>query len=178
MALGWGCGRQSCRGKQADQKAGSLQEAENPKIHTYIRDALGDFISGGLTGVVELLDDGTVIKAPFPGPDWEIEEKILDIAKEAGVYHRIGPHERLVRLISHSRAGLVLEYMEKGDLQVYLEAHDSSSIPMTRKLKWEYQAAEALELLHSHNILHCDTKPRNFLLDAEFTKSSTFLAPR
>lgn len=111
---------------------------------------------------MELLDNGTVLKSPFP--DSEIEGHILDIAKEARIYHRVGPHERLVRLLGHSRDGLVLEYMKNGDLKTYLQAHNS--ISMSLKLKWAYQVAEAVNLLHRNGIIHCDIKPRNFLLDA------------
>jgi serine/threonine protein kinase len=111
---------------------------------------------------VELLGDGTILKSPFP--DAEMESHILEIAKEASIYHRIGPHERLVRMLGHSRDGLVLEYMENGDLKSCLQAHNS--IPMDLKLKWATQIAEAVSRLHSHGIIHCDIKPRNFLLDA------------
>jgi serine/threonine protein kinase len=111
---------------------------------------------------VELLSDGTVIKSPFP--DAEMENHILDIAKEASIYHRVGPHERLVRILDHSRDGLILEYMKNGDLKTYLQA--KSSIPISLKLKWAYQIAQAVSLLHHNGIVHCDIKPRNFLLDA------------
>jgi serine/threonine protein kinase len=111
---------------------------------------------------VELLDDGTVLKSPFP--DAELESHILDIAKEADIYHRIGPHERLVPILGHSRDGLVLEYMQNGDLKTYFQAHHS--IPMDLKLKWAAQIAQVVTLLHTHGIIHCDIKPRNFLLDA------------
>lgn len=111
---------------------------------------------------MELLDDGTALKSPFP--DSEIESHILDIAKEASIYRRIGPHPRLVRLLGHSRDGLVLEYMKNGDLKTYLQDHDS--ISMSLKLKWVYQVAEAVDLLHRSRVIHCDIKPRNFLLDA------------
>lgn len=133
------------------------------KTEILIRDAQGQFVCGGLTGIVELLDNGTIIKSPFPGP--EMEEHIRDIEKEYKIYRRLGPHERLVRLVSHSRDGLVLDYMEKGDLKVYLQTYDPKSISMALKLKWAYQAAEAVELLHNNNIIHCDIKPRNLLLD-------------
>lgn len=148
---------------QADSNV--QEEPENTKVDTFVtRDAKGEFIHGGLTGIVELLDNGTVIKLPFPGP--EMEDHIRDIAMEASIYRRLGPHKRLVRLISHSKDGLVLEYMEQGDLKAYLRAHNSASIPKNLKLKWAYQAAEAVEFLHDHGILHCDIKPRNFVLDA------------
>lgn len=130
---------------------------------TYInsRDAQGELISGGLTGIVELLDDDTALKAPFPGP--EMEHNIRDIAKEASIYRRIGPHPRLVQMLHNSREGLVLEYMRNGDLKTYLQNH--TSIPTSLKLKWADQVAEAVDLMHRNGIIHCDIKPRNFLLD-------------
>jgi serine/threonine protein kinase len=111
---------------------------------------------------VELLDDGTVLKSPFP--DSDIKNHVLDIAKEASIYRRIGPHERLAQLLGHSRDGLVLEHIENDDLKTYLQTHDSISLGL--KLKWAYQAAEAVDLLHRNGVIHCDIKPRNFLLDA------------
>lgn len=111
---------------------------------------------------MELLADGTVLKSLFP--DAEMENHILDIAKEASIYHCLGPHERLIRMLDHSRDGLILEYMENGDLKTYFQAQDS--ILMSLKLKWAYQIAQAVTLLHSNDIVHCDIKPRNFLLDS------------
>ncbi|KAE8334491.1 hypothetical protein BDV24DRAFT_26493 [Aspergillus arachidicola] len=146
-------------GPQNDYEA---NRAGHGKVETISRDAQGRFISGGLTGIVELLGDGTVLKSPFP--DAEMENHILDIAKEASIYHRVGPHKRLIRILGHSRDGLILEYMENGDLKTYIQAQ--SSIPMNLKLKWAYQIAQAVSLLHSNGIIHCDIKPRNFLLDA------------
>lgn len=93
-----------------------------------------------------------------------MEAHVLDIAKEASIYHRVGPHERLVQIFGHSRDGLILEYMKNGDLKTYLQAQHS--IPINLKLKWAYQIAQAVSLMHSNGIIHCDIKPRNFLLDA------------
>ena len=83
---------------------------------------------------MELLDDGTALKAPFPGD--EIENHILDIAKEASIYRRIGLHKMLVRMLGHSRDGLVLEYMKNGDLKTYLQKH--KSIPTNLRMTWAY----------------------------------------
>ncbi|KAM5471475.1 hypothetical protein MferCBS49748_002022 [Microsporum ferrugineum] len=151
--------------RQADSRVESLHNLENtnPVIFTE-RFAKGEFINGGVTGIVELLDDGTVIKSPFPGPI--MEDNIRDIAKEASIYQRLGPHERLVGLISHSRDGIILEYMQNGDLKTYIQTHKST--PMSLKLHWAYQVVEAVKLLHDNNILHCDIKPRNLLLDKDF----------
>lgn len=87
------------------------EEVENAKADTDVtRDAKGQFVCGGLTGIIELLDDGTVVKSTFP--DSEMEDHIRGIVMEASIYHRLGPHDRLVGLVSHSRDGLVLEYIE------------------------------------------------------------------
>lgn len=56
--------------------------------------------------------------------------------------------------------------MKKGDLKTYLQAHESVSTSL--KLKWAYQVAEAVDLLHRNGIIHCDIKPRNLLLDPTF----------
>lgn len=121
-------------------------------------------ISAGQTGLVELLANGTAIKSPQQ--DSQIELHILNLAKEADIYRRIGPHKRLVRMLDHSKKGLVLEYMRNGDLKAYLKSH--GSIPMSLRLKWAYQVAEAVDLLHKNGIIHCDIKPRNLLLDMSY----------
>lgn len=102
------------RGNQAGSRVGSQETERNEADIVVTRDAQGQFVCGGLTGIVELLDNGTIVKSPFPGP--EMEDHIRDIAMEASIYRQLGPHERLVGLVSHSGDGLVLEYMEKGDL--------------------------------------------------------------
>ncbi|KAJ5944797.1 kinase domain-containing protein [Penicillium verrucosum] len=56
--------------------------------------------------------------------------------------------------------------MKNGDVKTYLQAHDSISTSL--KLKWAYQVAEAVDLLHRNGIIHCDIKPRNLLLDTTF----------
>lgn len=152
---------------QADEKEQPARELGTTSTSVKVDGAIepkGKLVGGGATGLVELLDDGTVIKSPYP--DAEIENNVWDLALEASIYRRLGKHDRLVRLVSHSRDGLVLEYMKKGDLKVYLQ-NNSGSIPTALRLKWAYQAAEAVELLHDHGIIHCDIKPRNFVLDVD-----------
>lgn len=45
-------------------------------------------------------------------------------------------------------------------------AHDSVSTSL--KLKWAYQVAEAVDLLHRNGTIDCNIKPRNLLLDTAF----------
>jgi serine/threonine protein kinase len=140
-----------------------------------VSQAKGTYISAGVSGIVERLKDGTVLKSPRPGPD-EVES-CKDIEMEAKIYRLLGPHDRLVPLLGHSQAGLVLGYMENRNVRDYLREHHN--VTMDRRLRWAQETADGLQLLHSRGIVHCDTKPRNFLLDtglsvkiADFSGSS------
>lgn len=125
--------------------------------------AKGTYISAGVSGIVERLKDGTVLKSPHP----EDEEACRDIELEAKIYRLLGPHDRLVTMLGHSQAGLVLEYMEHGTVREYLKEHPN--VTLDQRLRWAQEAAEGLQLLHTHGIIHCDTKPSNFLLDADLS---------
>jgi serine/threonine protein kinase len=127
--------------------------------------AQGEFISYGATGYLELLPDGRVLKSPLPGPDYDMNRK--DIEFEAQVYQRLGRHDRLVQMLGfESHKGLCLEYIPGGNLQHYLMDHDQEDIPMSLKIRWASEAAEGLQFVHCHHIIHCDMKLRNLLLDA------------
>ncbi|KAL2866129.1 uncharacterized protein BJX67DRAFT_372788 [Aspergillus lucknowensis] len=107
-------------------------ETGHKKVETIYRDAQGQFISGELTRIVELLDDGTVLKSLFPKA--EMENNILDIAKEASIYYPVGP----------LRGWYGYWYMKNRDLKTYIQAH--SSILIGLKL--------------NNSIIHCDgSKP-------------------
>lgn len=135
---------------------------ENPVIHASVQ-AKGEFISAGITGLVELLPDGTVIKSPRPSE----ERSSRDTETEAKIYQLLGPHDRLVPMLGHSAEGLRLEYMENGTVKDYLREHEDVSLE--QRQRWVREAIEGLDLLHSHGIIHCDFKPRNFLLDASLS---------
>ena len=119
--------------------------------------AKGTFISLGLSGIVERLIDGSVMKSPHPAD----EGSFMDIEMEAKIYQLIGPHHRLVPMLGYTQPGLLLEYMEDGNVREYLAEH--KDVTLKQRLRWAKEAADGLQLLHSHGIIHCDTKPRNFL---------------
>jgi len=62
--------------------------------------------------------------------------------------------------------GIILEYMPNGNLRDYLQS--GAALNLDQRLQWACDAAEALHLVHSYNIIHCDVKPENFLLDSSF----------
>jgi len=70
-------------------------------------------------------------------------------------------------MIDYSKdSTLILEYISSGNRREYLESYKAEITPLQR-LQWCTDAAEAVELIHSHNIIHCDIKPENFLLDVD-----------
>ncbi|OBT41073.1 hypothetical protein VE00_10300 [Pseudogymnoascus sp. WSF 3629] len=151
------------RGQDAsDKEAG----ASLPKIDEYVSmDSKGETISGGVSGLVQRLPSGDVIKIPWPG--LRAEKCRGDLTAEYNIYKILGPHPRLVKIINWSSddCSLTMEYMPNGCLKDYILANNDK-ISACQRLQWIMEAAEGLQLLHSKNIIHCDVEPKNFLLDA------------
>lgn len=126
-------------------------------------DSRRDVISGGSTGLIYLLPSGYVRKAAYP--DITRKQSLRDIEHEHKIYQRLPRHDRLLRMMNYSvEDGLILEYMPNGNLRDYVQ-DKAANLTLHQRLQWACDAAEALHLLHSHNIIHCDVKPENYLLD-------------
>lgn len=61
---------------------------------------------------------------------------------------------------------LVTEYMENGDLLEFIE--NAGPLPESIARTFFHQIVNALEYLHSKNIVHRDIKPDNFMLDENY----------
>ncbi len=97
---------------------------------------------------------------PWPGIDEEYCRRCLH--NESTIYTTLGTHDRLVRMIEYSNRGLRLQYMSNGNLKDYLGRNHDTSI--SQRTCWASQAAEAVQLLHNHKLIHCDVKLSNFLV--------------
>lgn len=129
----------------------------------------GDFIAGGATSFVERLSSGDVIKTAWTSPD-HAEQCREELAIEGRIYQRLGVHPRLVKMKAwdSEEATLTLEYMPNGTLKNYFSSRNDS-ISLTQRLQWIAEATEALQLLHSSGIIHCDVGPHNLLLDSDLS---------
>ncbi|KXT02273.1 hypothetical protein AC578_5068 [Pseudocercospora eumusae] len=130
-------------------------------------------LGGGLSGIVELLSDGLVIK--WSWPDERAQQSQADLEREARAHFKLQENlskdnytRRFIRLISYNPddSTLIMEYAENGTLRDYLQkpAHlDQNN--KSRRWSWILAMAEGLAMLHTQNIIHCDFTPHNMLLD-------------
>ncbi|KAL4808638.1 kinase-like protein [Aspergillus unguis] len=140
-----------------------------PKYGEVLYYPKGKLKGWGGTAIVELLPSGNIIKTPIPDPYYLPEERdhFRNMRLEAKVFGLVGEHPRIPRIFAwdDESACLEMEYLVNGNLKIYMQMNQEITLPL--RLKWCCQAAEAISVLHKHEVVHCDISPRNFLLDAE-----------
>ena len=108
---------------------------------------------------IGIVDELTLMKFPLDKDD---REELRLHGREAEMYARIGPHNRIIGFKGLTEHGILLERACFGSIVGYLGDNDPD--PQLRQ-KWIRQATEALAVVHSKDILHCDISVRNILLD-------------
>ena len=80
----------------------------------------------------------------------------------------IGNHSNVIKLIGivSDPFCIVVEFMENGDLYIYLRINKDSIKPY-QEIKWMIDICNGMIHLSSNNIIHKDLAARNCLLDSE-----------
>ncbi|KXS93317.1 hypothetical protein AC579_8459 [Pseudocercospora musae] len=127
----------------------------------------GEMIGSGVSGIIELLPNGKVLKSPWPGEQALQCKK--DILLESEVYRRLQDRgvflERFVKFVEFDAVAntITLEHMPAGTLRDHLEIRNQETT-VAQRFAWALQASQALEALHSVGVAHCDFCTKNILL--------------
>eukprot|EP01018_Ginkgo_biloba_P026810 Gb_11934 [translate_table: standard] len=144
------------------------------KYTNNFRDKLGQ---GGFGQVFKgKLPNGSLVAVKLLDQSRQSEQQFLNEVATIGRIH----HLHLVRLLGYcfqkSKSALVYEYMINGSLEKYI--HGSQDTHPDHVLDWKQLysiaigTARGIAYLHedcANRILHCDIKPHNVLLDANYS---------
>eukprot|EP01018_Ginkgo_biloba_P026590 Gb_23441 [translate_table: standard] len=143
--------------------------------YTYnFRDKLGQ---GGFGQVFKgKLPNGSLVAVKLLDESRQSEQQFLNEVATIGRIH----HLHLVRLLGYcfqkSKRALVYEYMINGSLEKYIhgsqEAHPDHVLDWKQLFSIAIGTARGIAYLHeecANRILHCDIKPHNVLLDANYS---------
>jgi hypothetical protein len=92
------------------------------------------------------------------------ESAVAQFRKEISLMRDLPPHPHVVALVGYCERPhlcICVEFCSGGSLDVYLRAHRT---PLKHLLKWAADAANGVEHLHQHNVVHRDLAVRNLLL--------------
>lgn len=128
-------------------------------IPNCIRD--NETVGAGLSSWVHRLD--AVAKCYTSGNEKDRE-------REIAVYERLGTvgacwPETILKYYGELNDLVILQFAAHGTVRGYLRSRPK--IPLSVKLRWAEQATEAISILHSKGVLHCDISCNNIFLDKD-----------
>eukprot|EP01018_Ginkgo_biloba_P016753 Gb_28309 [translate_table: standard] len=152
-----------------------------PRVITYdeLMTATQGFHEANLVGVGSfgrvykgILNDGTLVVVKVL--NMQNEEARMMFNTECKVLRRVR-HRNVIKIITSCSnldfTALVLPFMANGSLDKCLYSDgDECGLNLTQRLKIAVDIAQGMAFLHHHNfvqVVHCDLKPSNVLLDEE-----------
>lgn len=129
-------------------------------IPSSVRD--NETVGAGLSSWVHRLD--AVAKCYTSGNEKDRE-------REVAVYERLGHGndlwpETILKYYGNMNDLVILEFAPYGTVRGYLRSQHKPT-PLSVKLRWARQATEAISILHSKGVLHCDISCNNIFLDKD-----------
>lgn len=122
------------------------------------------FVSAGVSSMVYAQSETAVIKAPV-----DRDRSLRALTIERSIYQRLGQdgqHPYITKLIPADGDFLVLERYQYPLRQKLWQLRNDNQVPLSRDvLRWAYQIAQALQHVHSCNVLQVDIGAHNILLD-------------
>lgn len=116
----------------------------------------------GGNSFIGLVDETTVFKYPrIPGD----RASIASLNVEARIFKAIGPHDQIIGFKEQKNDGLFIDYATYGSLARYLVENQAATAP--QRLRWSCQVTEAIAVIHSKRVIHCDINTQNLLLDID-----------
>ena len=125
--------------------------------------------SGGEATVLKAVDTrherlvALKVRVAPSGPSTEIllaeTRRLLSLPPHPGLAHARDD------FFDGDRHVLVLDWVDGVNLARLLADEGSPGLPVSSVLRWMAQAAEALTVLHHHDVVHGDVKPANLILD-------------
>ena len=172
---------------------------ENLAASTHSMDVISE---DGRTAIVYRLEKGFVAKMPrdmqegLPGREEFAAETDHAFSVEVRLFERMGYHPRITPFVFTStsnthvslysryhgrftmdnmREGLLLGEANCGDLQSYIEKHNSK-INIALRKQWSLQVAQAIAYVHEKGIIHSNLSTTNVLVHQVAQTPDLFLA--
>ncbi|KAF2015733.1 kinase-like protein [Aaosphaeria arxii CBS 175.79] len=139
-----------------------MEDPEIIEYHYYYPPGVKRVIAVGTSAFIGEVDSSTVLKYPLqPGGD------MSRLKHEYRLLSLLGQHSRIIAQKGLTDIGLFLERATNDTIYKYLTEADHRPPTLQQRVAWCREVAEAVEYVHSKDVIHCDIQPTNVLVDKD-----------